>query len=73
MSWAARGTPVTSRSRRTLALPSTAIFELREHCLRQIEERKAAGQEWQEMDLVFTRSDGGRWTGQWGRISSTAY
>jgi integrase len=51
--------PKTSRSRRTLALPATAIYELKDHCLKQRDERMAAGARWSDMDLVFTRPDGG--------------
>lgn len=57
------GTPVrtetkTRRSRRTLALPDFAAVALRAHRGRQLEERLAAGVEWEDHGLVFSRRDG---------------
>lgn len=46
--------PKSARSRRTIPLPSSSLTALREHRLRQVEERLAAGNLWQESGLVFT-------------------
>jgi integrase len=51
--------PKTSRSRRTLAMPTTAVLELSDHLVRQRHERPATDESRREFDLVFTRSDGG--------------
>ena len=48
------GDTKTAKSRRTLALPQTAIQALRDHRRRQAEDRLAAGALWQENGLVFT-------------------
>ena len=48
----------TEKSRRTLALPQSAVTALREHRKRQAEARLAAGPLWQETGLVFTSSLG---------------
>jgi len=45
--------PKTERSRRTLRLGSELARALREHRLRQIEERLAAGTRWRDGDFVF--------------------
>jgi integrase len=45
--------PKSATSLRTLALPMVAISALRGHRLRQIEERMAAGGQWQDWNLVF--------------------
>jgi integrase len=50
--------PKTDRSRRTIALPGPLIEALREHRVRQDEEREVAGTEWQEGDLVFAQPNG---------------
>jgi hypothetical protein len=47
------GDTKTAKSRRTLALPQTAIQALREHRRRQSEDRSAAGALWQAHGLVF--------------------
>ena len=52
------GDTKTAKSRRTLALPQTAILALREHRRRQSEDRLAAGALWQEHGLVFVSSIG---------------
>jgi integrase len=52
------GDTKTAKSRRTLALPQTAIEALREHRKRQAEERLAAGALWQDHGLVFASSIG---------------
>jgi integrase len=51
--------PKTARSRRTLALPDVAVLELEDHRDRQRGERAAALDKWKDLDLVFTRPDGG--------------
>jgi len=48
----------TEKSRRTLALPQSAVAALREHRKRQAEARLAAGPLWQDTGLVFTSSLG---------------
>jgi len=50
--------PKTARSRRTVTLPDVAIKALRAHKVRQLEERLAAGSEWQEQGLVFPNTLG---------------
>lgn len=52
------GDTKTAKSRRTLALPQTAIQALREHRRRQAEDQLAAGALWQEHGLVFVSSIG---------------
>jgi integrase len=52
------GDTKTAKSRRTLALPQTAIQALREHRKRQAEDRLAAGALWQDHGLVFTSAIG---------------
>jgi integrase len=52
------GDTKTAKSRRTLALPETAIQALREHRKRQAEERLAAGPLWQDHGLVFASAIG---------------
>lgn len=47
-------TPKSKRSRRTLMLPTVVVETLRAHRTRQLEQRMAAGPEWQHNDLVFT-------------------
>jgi integrase len=48
----------TRKSRRVLKLPTRAVQALRAHHTRQAAERLAAGERWQEHDLVFCRDDG---------------
>ena len=50
--------PKTSRSRRTLSVPGTATKALRTHKVRQLENRLAAGPDWQDLGLVFTTGRG---------------
>lgn len=45
----------TSRSRRTLVVPSAILGSLRQHKAGQDAERRAAGEAWRDTDLVFTR------------------
>jgi integrase len=52
------GDTKTAKSRRTLALPRTAVEALREHRRRQAEDRLAAGVVWQDHGLVFVSSIG---------------
>ena len=50
--------PKTARSRRTIALPQTAVTALRVHRTRQLQERLLAGSKWCENGLVFTNTFG---------------
>ena len=52
------GDTKTAKSRRTFALPETAIQALREHRKRQAEDRLAAGPLWQDHGLVFASAIG---------------
>jgi integrase len=52
------GDTKTAKSRRTLALPRTAVQALREHHKRQVEERLAAGAVWEDHGLVFASAVG---------------
>ena len=51
--------PKTARSRRVVALDQTTVRMLRAHRARQLEERLAAGEIYQDHDLVFAAEDGG--------------
>jgi integrase len=48
----------TRRSRRSLALPPFAVAALAAHRARQEEDRRLAGDTWEEYDLVFTTRRG---------------
>jgi integrase len=50
--------PKLARSRRTIALPSMAIAALKSHRVRQLEERLAAGADWNEQGFVFAGRNG---------------
>jgi integrase len=50
--------PKSTSSRRTISLPPFAVTSLREHRVRQIEERLRAGDAWTDSGLVFTSSIG---------------
>ena len=50
--------PKTSQSRRTINLPAVIVTALREHRIRQLEEKLFAGSRWQESGLLFTSSIG---------------
>ena len=50
--------PKTSRSRRTIALPQTAVAALRRHRVQQLQERLFAGSRWQDTSFVFTTLTG---------------
>ena len=52
------GDTKTEKSRRTLALPQSAVTALREHRKWQAEARLSAGPLWQDTGLVFTTSVG---------------
>jgi integrase len=52
------GDTKTSKSRRTLGLPQAVVAALREHRVRQDEERAAAGELWRDHGLVFTTALG---------------
>jgi integrase len=52
------GDTKTSKSRRTLGLPQAAVEALREHRVRQDQEKVAAGELWKDDDLVFTTTVG---------------
>jgi integrase len=54
----AHGETKTERSRRTLALPATAVQALRAWTGSQADERLAAGTGWQDAGLVFTNHAG---------------
>lgn len=46
--------PKTSRSRRSITLPTICVDALRSHRVRQHRERLAAGDDWRDLGLVFT-------------------
>jgi integrase len=50
--------PKTAKGRRTVALDATTLTALRQHRKRQLEERLALGEAWQDTGLVFTHEDG---------------
>jgi integrase len=50
--------PKTKRSKRTIPMPPTIVTALREHRVRQLEERLIAGPRWQEHNLVFPSTIG---------------
>jgi integrase len=52
------GDTKTAKSRRTLALPRTAVDALREHHRRQAEDRLAASAVWEDHGLVFVSTIG---------------
>lgn len=54
-SWAE---PKTAKGRRTIALPDLAVEALRQHRVRQLEERLRAGGLWDDLDLVFPNHTG---------------
>jgi integrase len=72
-----KGDTKTRKSRRVLEIPTRAIQALRTHHTRQAAERLAAGELWQEHDLVFCREDGtplDRWhvRKEFAKITKTA-
>jgi integrase len=50
--------PKTARSRRSVPLPPPVMRSLSEHKRHQAEDRMLAGQDWQQLELVFARYDG---------------
>lgn len=52
------GAPKTRKSRRALVLPRPVVDALRQHERRQRDERRNAGERWQDLDLVFPTSVG---------------
>ena len=50
--------PKTAYGRRTIALPEFAVTALRNHRVRQAQERLLAGKEWQDTGHVFTTTIG---------------
>ena len=50
--------PKTDRSRRTIALDAVPTEALRKHRVRQVEERMAAGQRWQDGGFIFATAIG---------------
>jgi integrase len=50
--------PKSAKSRRMIALPTSAVVALRAHRIRQLEERLALGPAWQDAGLVFSSSIG---------------
>jgi integrase len=54
-SWAE---PKTAKGRRTVALPAIAVEALRQHRIKQLEERLRAGSIWDDHDLVFPNHTG---------------
>jgi integrase len=52
------GDTKTAKSRRTLGLPQAVVEALREHRVRQDEEKAAAAELWKDNDLVFTSAVG---------------
>lgn len=52
------GDTKTAKSRRTLGLPQAVVGALRDHRIRQDEEKMAAGELWRDGDLVFTTTIG---------------
>jgi integrase len=73
----AKGDTKTRKSRRALELPTRAVQALRTHHTRQAAERLAAGELWQDHDLVFCREDGtplDRWhvRKEFGKITKAA-
>ena len=51
--------PKTARSRRSVTLSQRAVAALRDHRVRQLEERLALGSEWQDVSLDFPNLTGG--------------
>ena len=51
--------PKSTKSRRTLTLPPSLVTSLREHKVRQLEERLLAGERWQDRGFVFATRTGG--------------
>jgi integrase len=58
------GTPKTKQSQRRVALGAAAAEALRRHRVRQLEERLASGEVWDDQDLVFPTTVGTPMDGQ---------
>jgi integrase len=56
------GDTKTPKSRRSLVLPERALEALQAHKKRQAAERLAAGEDWQDSNLVFCHEDGTQYT-----------
>jgi integrase len=56
------GDTKTEKSKRSLVLPKRAVAALKAHRKRQAAERLAAGERWQENNLVFCHEDGRQFT-----------
>jgi integrase len=50
--------PKTARSRRTVALPTTAVVALQGHRQRQLNQRRTIADAWTDLDLVFPNTIG---------------
>lgn len=59
------GTPKTGSSEATIALDKGTVAVLRAHRARQLEERLAWGEAWQDTGRVFTREDGSELNPKW--------
>src|SRR5207244_3215463 len=53
-----RTEPKNNSSRRMLRVPAAALKALREHRVKQMEERLLAGEKWKDSGLVFTTTNG---------------
>jgi integrase len=63
------GKPKTEAGRRKIVLTSTVIAALRAHRTRQLQERLATGEQWQDLDLVFCTRTGGHIAGSNLRVA----
>lgn len=52
-------TPKTEKSRRTLTMPTSLVTALRQHRIRQLEQRLVSGDRWTDSGLVFVNTIGG--------------
>ncbi|HEV2109067.1 MAG TPA: tyrosine-type recombinase/integrase [Thermomicrobiales bacterium] len=52
------GAPKTAGGRRSIALPPSAVESLRHHRLRQLEQRLALGDAWEDCGIVFANESG---------------
>jgi integrase len=53
------GTPKTTASCRSIPLPPSVIESLKQHRVRQLEQRLKLGEVWEDHDFVFTNATGG--------------
>ncbi len=56
--WSSTGRYSTAKGRRLISLDKVTTAALREHRVRQVEERLAVGPEWEDDGLVFSWEDG---------------